>query len=451
MDITPTDLQNKGSNTIARWYAENRGTESKFYLAGYAGSGKTSVLPFIIDNLGLTPQQVTFCAPTGKAAKVITGKLRSMYGDKSILARTIHSSIYMPARARVEALREMIATMEQELRAFSETVGDFMGDPSGMAEFDKRVAEKRLAIEEKEEEFKIANREYKRNGPQFVLNMDAPIKDTKLIVVDEASMVGEEIANDLAMFGVPILAIGDPAQLPPVGDKPGLTASRPDFFFDEIHRQAADNPIIRLSMDIRNGKEIRPMTMGDRVRIVKRRNDEWTFNTDYDAQVLCGTHRKRWGLTKGIREACGYHGLAPQPDEPLIICKNSKKNPVLVNGSFVTCDQAPKELNEGDASFDMKITDENNDSYFINVYQGLFEEHQAKEQGYFSADQYAGFDAKRKSEHADFGWAVTVHKSQGSQWDRVIVHDESSVFRADAAKHLYTAVTRAAEELVLVL
>lgn len=425
---------------------------SHLYLTDeYIVTHNTSVLPSIIEECGLKPWQVAFCAPTGKAAKVITGKLSNFYGDKAIVAKTIHSSIYMPARARVEQLREELQGMEEALVAFCATMGEFMNDPAAMAEFNLRVKQRERDIAEKEEEFKAANREYRRNGPQFLLNTDAAIKDAKLIVVDEASMVGFDIAKDLMSFNVPVLAIGDPAQLPPVGDKPGFTVGKPDFFFDEIHRQAADNPIIRLSMDIRNGKELRPGTMGDKVFIVRRRDDRWTENIDYDAQVICGTHKKRWGLTKKIRAACGYEGSAPQPDEPLIVCKNSKKNPVLVNGSFVTCDEAPAELIEGDASFVMKISDENGDKYEIDVYQGLFEEHGAREQGFFSANQYEAFDAKKKAEHVDFAWCITAHKSQGSQYENVIVHDESGVFKNDAQKWLYTSCTRASEELVIVI
>lgn len=449
-DITLSDLQDRGSNDISKWFRDTIPNEigQKFYLAGYAGTGKTSIIPSIIDRCGLDYRHVAFCAPTGKAAKVITGKLRGMYGTNDITAKTIHSSIYIPARAKVEALREEIKIMEENLGAFQMRAVEFIND---MEAFQKRCKEMETALEDKKDEFDSANRAYKRSGPSFVLNTDSPIRECKLIVVDEASMVGEEIAEDLMMFGIPILAIGDPAQLPPVGDKPGLAVGRPDFFLDEIHRQAADNPIIRLSMEIREGKELSPCTMGDQVKIVKRRNDRWTLNPDYDAQVICGTHRTRWGLTAKIRDMCGYDSNAPMSDEPLLVCKNSKKYENLVNGSFVTCDAAPSGLTEGDASFEVTITDELGDQYSMSVYQGTFEEHEFREKGYFTAPQFEAFDAQRKAEMLDFGWVITGHKSQGSQWNNVVVHDESGAFRKDAAKWMYTCVTRASEELVVVL
>lgn len=451
-DITLSSLQDKGSNEIAQWYRDCIPNENgqKFYLAGYAGTGKTSIIPSIIDRCNLDFANVAFCAPTGKAAKVITGKLRGMYNTKAILAKTIHSSIYIPARAKVEALREEIKVLEENLSAWQIRAVEFMND---MDAYMVRTKEMETKLEDKKDEFDAANRAYKRQGPSFVLNTDSPIRDCKLIVIDEASMVGEDITSDLMEFNIPILAIGDPAQLPPVGDKPGLTVGRPDFFLDEIHRQAADNPIIRLSMEIREGKTLSPCTMGDQVHIVRRRGggDKWTLNPDYDAQVLCGTHRTRWGLTSKIRKMCGYDSNAPMPDEPLLVCKNSKKYETLVNGSFVTCDSAPESLTEGDSSFTVGITDELGDKYNMEVYQGTFEEHQAREKDYFSAPQFEAFDAKRKAEMMDFGWTITVHKSQGSQWDKVILHDESGAFKKDAAKWLYTGVTRAAEELVVVL
>lgn len=449
-DITLSTLQDRGSADIAEWFRSCIPNEvgQKFYLGGYAGTGKTSIIPSIIDRCKLNFQDVAFCAPTGKAAKVITGKLRGMYNTSEIKAKTIHSSIYIPARAKVEALREEVKALEDSLGAFQMRAVEFMND---MDAFKQRCDEMERKLEDKKDEFDAANRAYRRSGPSFVLNTDAPIRDCKLIVVDEASMVGEDIAQDLMEFGVPVLAIGDPAQLPPVGDKPGLAVGRPDFFLDEIHRQARDNPIIQLSMDIREGKSIKTGKMGDKVTIVSRHKDDWTLNPDYNAQVICGTHKRRWGLTSKIRKMCGYDSNAPMVDEPLLVCKNSKKYENLVNGSFVTCDVSPGELTEGHASFEITITDELGDQYSMDVYQGTFEEHKAREKDFYTAPQFEAFDAKRKAEMLDFGWVITAHKSQGSQWDNVIVHDESGVFKQDAKNWLYTAVTRAADELVVVV
>jgi len=450
-DIVLSDMQTEAANKVRTWYrGAVHGDFEKFYLAGFAGSGKTSILPYLIEHCGLNWEDVIFCAPTGKAAKVLTGKLKGMYNDPRVVAKTIHSQIYVPLKAKVEKLRDDILFLEKTIKDIKKTQADTgVFDPQ---EYSTRVDTMEGELRELKVQFDDANRLAQKNGPSFVLNQESPVAKAKLIVVDEASMVGETLTDDLFTFGVPILAIGDPAQLPPVGDNPGLAIGNPDFFLSEIHRQAADNPIIRLSMDIREGKPLKAgTTMGDKVRIVRGRDDHWTLNPDYDAQVLCGTHKTRWILTKRIRDMCGFTSSAPEPGEPLMVCKNSKKIPTLVNGSFVECIEAPEELYDGDASFTMKVRDETGIDYNMQVYQGMFEEHKLRQRDGATAPKFQAFDSKRMDEILDWGWVITTHKSQGSQWDNVVVHDESGRFREDASKWLYTAVTRAADELTVVV
>lgn len=454
-DISLAPQQVGAVKSVASWFKSSSGFYSLFYLAGYAGTGKTTILPYLVDACGLDWSNVAFMAPTGKAAKVMTKKLQAMFGTQAVVAKTIHSQIYVPMRERVEMLRERVADLEHKLKSLNDSLhigaGMSANDHQRLAIYDEEQLRLQRELEEAKHEFSEAQDESDGKGPRFILNPDSQIRTARLLVVDEASMVGESIAEDLATFGVPILAIGDPFQLPPVGDNPGLTIGDPDYFLTEIHRQAADNPIIRLSMDIRNGRSIRPGMMGEQVRIVSRRNDDWTLNPDYDAQVICGTHKKRWRLTADIREMCGYTSAAPMQWEPLMVCKNSKKIPALVNGSFVTCVSAPPDLYDGDAAFDLTIEDENGMQYAVRAYQGMFEEHQLRQKDAATADKFKAFDSKRRDEILDFGWVITAHKSQGSQWDNVVVHDESGVFRDDADRWLYTAVTRAAEELTIVI
>jgi exodeoxyribonuclease-5 len=134
-----------------------------------------------------------------------------------------------------------------------------------------------------------------------------------------------------------------------------------------------------------------------------------------------------------------------------MVCKNSKNAPALVNGSFVTCIDSPGDLYDGDASIDLTVEDEDGKQYKLRVNQGTFEEHHLRKREAATAAKYDAFDSKRFDEILDWGWVITAHKSQGSQWDNVIVHDESGMFRDDADKWLYTAVTRAAEELTVVI
>src|SRR5215208_2483197 len=99
--------------------------------------------------------------------------------------------------------------------------------------------------------------------PSFTLWDDAPASKAKLIVIDECSMVDAELGRDLMSFGVPLLVLGDPAQLPPIQGGGFFTESPPDAMLTEVHRQAEDNPIIRLSMDIRSGIELEPGRYGE--------------------------------------------------------------------------------------------------------------------------------------------------------------------------------------------
>ena len=101
-------------------------------------------------------------------------------------------------------------------------------------------------------------RESGEEMPSFDLWDDAPASKAKLIIIDECSMVDEELGRDLKSFGVPLLVLGDPAQLPPISGGGFFTEAEPDVMLTEVHRQARDNPIIRLSMDVREGKRISP-------------------------------------------------------------------------------------------------------------------------------------------------------------------------------------------------
>src|SRR5699024_1441008 len=78
----------------------------------------------------------------------------------------------------------------------------------------------------------------------------------KLIVIDEISMVGQKLLDDLESFGIPYIGIGDPAQLGPVGTKPNKLLDNPDIFLDTPVRQSLDNPIVYLANEVRQGKSL---------------------------------------------------------------------------------------------------------------------------------------------------------------------------------------------------
>src|SRR5947209_8225064 len=140
-------------------------------------------------------------------------------------------------------------------------------------------------------------------APKFTLNADGPASRASLIVIDECSMVDEALGCDLLSFGKPILVLGDPAQLPPVKGAGFFTEAAPDVMLTEIHRQARDNPIIRLSQTIREGGEVAYGEYGDS-RVLRRRevNAEIVGGAD---QVLVGLNKTRRAYNGRLRELAG--------------------------------------------------------------------------------------------------------------------------------------------------
>jgi len=419
-----------------------------FVFTGFAGSGKSTCVGSMIEHIGLTPDEVMFMAPTGKAAKVLSRKLKESGWPSG--ATTIHKAIYMPKSARADALEIQIKGIENHV-LFLRTNGD-----AGAKHPDHSIA----SMDVKTAESKIAGLiielgdAMNNEGPKFNLKSASELPpEVKLIVIDEASMVGTEIVADLESFGIPIMAIGDPGQLPPVGDSWGFDMEMPNVFLKEIHRQAADNPIIRLATMAREGRNIPIADYGDDVRVVARRNDDVTFNMKRDAMVLVGTNKKRWDVTAKIRTECGWEETGPMKDEPLLVCRNSRQYPGLVNGTLLRCTEDIGNLNNASARINLKAIDEDvgGMEYDIWATQGLFEEHAFRNKGSHSAPDREAFRANKECEHVDWGHAITVHKSQGSEFEDVALHDESPVFRQDAQRWLYTGITRASHKLTVIV
>lgn len=424
------------------------------YIGGYAGSGKSTILPFLLEDVGYDPHRVAFMAPTGKAAKVMRKKLAAQNFPNKI-ATTIHSAIYRTRPAPIQQL-------EQELFEHQEHLEQYIAE-GGLQDSDRA---KRLIRAINNLQADLQNL-YMEDKFHFQLNVDSAIANAQVIVVDEASMVGNEITQDLMSFGVPIIAMGDPGQLPPIGDKPGLTANRPDYFLTEIHRQAADNPIIHLATLARQGKEL---PLGDysdpegvlRAQVMRRRDydpepliEQWRHaisEGDLEAdlpQVIVGTNRTRFRITQMFREG---RPKGPTKFEPLIVRKNSREHPGLVNGAMAHCLSDTVDVIPGKVTCQMSFQDEDGASYAdMTVYQGLFEEHFSGKKHGITADQRSAWRAKQRSIHLDLAYALTVHNVQGSQFNHVVLIDESAVFKEDCDKHLYTGITRAAETLTVLV
>ena len=142
--------------------------------------------------------------------------------------------------------------------------------------------------------------------PSFDLWDDAPASKASLIVIDECSMVDAELGRDLISFGVPLLVLGDPAQLPPIQGGGYFTDAEPDAMLTEVHRQAADNPIVRLSMDIREGRRLEPGTYGE-TEVVSKQSLDPSRVLDAD-QVLVGRNTTRRAYNGRMRQRRGFEG-----------------------------------------------------------------------------------------------------------------------------------------------
>ena len=283
--------------------------------------------------------------------------------------------------------------------------------------------------------------EKSEENPTFELWNKAPATHAKLIIIDECSMVDAELARDLLSFGVPLLVLGDPAQLPPIQGGGFFTDAEPDAMLTEVHRQAQDNPIVRLSMDIRAGKPLAPGQYGETQVVTRAELDpKRVIGAD---QVLVGRNVTRRAYNMRLRERRGFAGELPVAGDKLVCLRNSRSKG-LFNGSLWVVKEAPKARRkilrmriEPDEELGQRMIEATKVSVRPECFTGRIEELDWRERKAF--------------EEFDFGYVLTVHKAQGSQWDDVVLFDESGAFQEHRGRWLYTGVTRAAKRLTVVV
>ncbi len=274
-------------------------------------------------------------------------------------------------------------------------------------------------------------------APTFTLNADGPASRAGLIVIDECSMVDAELARDLLSFGKPILVLGDPFQLPPVKGGGYFTDGAPDVMLTQIHRQAQDNPIIRLSEVVRSGGELKEGVYGE-TRIIRRAAVDAAEVLGAD-QVLVGVNRTRRAYNQRMRDLNGFKEPLPVAGDRLVCLRNDRTKG-LINGGLWRV-----ETLGGVAKDFVKMTLRPEDegarsSVKVAVLKAFFE----------GTEGELAYTLRRESDEFDYGYALTVHKAQGSQWDNVMLFDESFAFREHRARWLYTGLTRAARRLTVV-
>lgn len=281
-----------------------------------------------------------------------------------------------------------------------------------------------------------------------------------LVVVDEASMIDAAIVGDIQSHGVRIMAVGDHGQLPPVMSE-GSLVSRPMLRLEKIHRQAEGSPIIQLSRAIREeGRMDRSLADGERLRFLNTKSlthpslAEMLTRERLNAAVLCWRNATRVHVNRTVREHLGHAGKPPQIGEPLISLKNYAP---IYNGmrGLVT--------EEGTFPFKqewwlMKTAIEFPDEGLPPKEQEICRDQFHRARPFESLDDLKSSGINVHSmggagKFFDFGYAMTIHKSQGSQFKHaVVVVDWRQDYSNQNTRRLaYTAVTRAAEKLSVLL
>jgi exodeoxyribonuclease-5 len=385
--------QDQAFKTVFKWL-KSSSRKPVFRLFGYAGTGKSTMAREISWNVengeqGLQAGEVLYAAYTGKAAAVLRSK-------GCVGASTIHSLIYRPVVDPV--------------------TGTLIGTK---------------------------------------INEESPLRFAKLLIVDEVSMVNAEVAKDLMSFGVPILVLGDPGQLDPIQGEGYFTQARPDVMLQKIERQAAENPIIYLATLAREGKTIKVGWYGDSRVSRKDLTDERIMEAGI---ILTGMRNTRSSMNRRVRMINGNFDKDTQfpVKGDTLMCMHNNKVTGVLNGTLWTCSQpeirnimqlkdikrplaGSEETNIEGLHFYVRshdIFDQAGDPVIVNTVCSTHHFDESLPEPHWR--EIAGTD------QWGFGYASTLHKGQGSQWDDVIVIDESHVFPDQVKKWRYTAFSRAA-------
>ena len=372
---------------LIEWYKKDKNEMQYVTLGGYAGTGKTTLIAVLRKELYSLDKKisVSFASYTGKAARVLQNKLNDEGAIyKGDSVGTIHSLIYTPI---VNSREEIIGWKTKE------TI------------------------------------------------------ECDLIIIDEASMIDDQIWEHLKQYKKPMIVVGDHGQLPPIRGNFNLM-QKPDITLDEIHRQAAKNPIIDVSIQARKTGEVTVGKYSNLVIKFDRSNEETAERMQEmlstyseDTLILCGYNRTRKRLNAHIRNSLGFENPDPSPGDRVICLRNNAKQQIF-NGMLGTIRSISKQ-DEAWYSADISMDGQS------SVYSGLISVAQ------FNAESALNFTDQRRQimrgDLFDFGYAITVHKAQGSQAKKVILFEERFAKMDDDQwkRWLYTAVTRAETELYI--
>lgn len=391
--------QQTALDRVGRWLKAK--DKPVFQLAGFAGTGKTTLAKHLAATVN---GPVYFAAYTGKAAHVLTKS-----GATNV--STIHKLIYTPKDKSQQRLKDLEAERAKLLT--------HKPVPTTMLE--------KVEAAIQAEKINLAR-------PMFQLNSESPLLGAALLVVDEYSMIDTQMGEDLLSFGCPILALGDPGQLPPVQGT-SFFSDKPDILLTEIHRQARDNPIIWMSQEVREGRVLRPGFYGSS-RVVPYQQlprDELRSVVLSTDQLLVGRNATRITSNSRARELLGRTNALPQAGDKLVCLRNNHEVGLL-NGQLWKA--------RADSIFDgdyvlLDIESEEGTKVDVSAHPHYFHGNKPE------------YWERKDAEEFDYGYALTVHKSQGSAWPSVLLFDEW--YGKDRKQWLYTAITRASNRIDIVM
>lgn len=362
--------------------------EMVYIFSGVAGSGKSTIINEI-NNLLRKEYKKTIAVIT------LTGKAVSTLKEKGIAnARTIHSYMYVPLLDEKENL-----------------IGFEPIDPNELLE--------------------------------------------DFIIMDEGSMATAEIIEDAFSLGKKILIVGDENQLPSISADNFNVMDESNFRLEEIHRLASDNPIIQLSQHILEYGSIPKKFESEYIRFVKRTEMKRHLDKHSDEYeiVLCGMNKTRHLLNRIIRKINGHDTELPDIGERVICLRNDKMQGIFNGEMFTVQNSWPykhyiKQVKQELSKFVMKGDDGIYSSVLIHndVWGGddVWLKH------IFEKDQEGDYK-KRLLNLFDFGSAVTVWKSQGSEYNNLMFVDEDVSFFVDRSKFRYTGITRSKDKITIVV
>lgn len=383
--IILTKDQSWAYNEIMGWFELEKDCNAEydvFTLGGFAGTGKSTLIGYLADQMRIAFDiNIAFCAFSGKASLVMKNKIS--LGAKDYCG-TIHSLIYS-LRGKDKETRELY---------------------------------------------------FERNDCDL---------DYDLIIVDEASMVNEYIYNDLKSFGIPILAVGDHGQLPPVKGAFNLMKD-PDIKLEKIMRQAEGNPIIKLSMMAREGLEI-PFDEWNSILGYAKKCRNFDFNqhdfSDANSIIICGSNQYRLRYNNFARDRLGHVTKKPNEGEQ-VICLMNDRNKMIFNGMIGTVLECK---DYDDFRYDAII----HFPGYKNPTECLMWKDQFLQKYTLDVEDLPE-DVAKGINQFDYAYCITAHKSQGSEWANVIIIDQYMPWLSenDRRRWLYTAITRAKERLIII-